>query len=151
MGYIVDNIAQTLVIVGLLALIIEVVILGFATFVLLFLGLSLVFSGGMMYAGLIEASWLNALWINAVLTFTLALLLWKPLKRMQNNVESKEINSDFADIEFTLTDHLSEDNTVQHAYSGIQWQLKSLNPIEKGTAVKVVKKEVGVLWVEAIH
>ncbi|MBE0370948.1 NfeD family protein [Pseudoalteromonas sp. MMG013] len=148
MSYFIENTAQALVILGILALIIEVAVLGFATFVLLFLGLSLVFSGGMMYAGLLEPNWLNALWVNAILTFGFALLLWKPLKRMQENVDSKQVNSDFADIEFTLEHELNHEANVQHAYSGIQWQLKSENPISKGTAVRVTKKEVGVLWVE---
>ena len=150
MDSIVDNIAQTLVIAGIVALIIEVVILGFATFVLLFLGLSLVLSGSMMYAELITPSWLNALWVNAVLTFLLALLLWKPLKRMQNNVESSDVKSDFAEIEFALSDDVNQNSTVHYAYSGIQWQLKSQSPITKGTMVKVIKKEVGVLWIEPI-
>jgi membrane protein implicated in regulation of membrane protease activity len=146
--FIVDNIAQTLIVVGIIALIIEVVILGFATFVLFFLGLSLILSGGLMYAGLIEQNWLNALWINAVLTFLLSLSLWKPLKRMQENVEPHDVKNDFAEIEFILSDDVHNNSNVQYAYSGIHWQLKSNTPIAKGTMVKVVKKEVGVLWIE---
>jgi len=38
----------------------------------------------------------------------------------------------------------------QYQYSGIQWQLKSLEPISKGSLVTVDKMEVGVLWVSLI-
>ena len=60
------------------------------------------------------------------------------------------INNDFADILFVLDDDLNSDNVVTHQYSGIEWKIKSNTPLEKGTQVKVVKKEVGVLWVEAV-
>ena len=151
MSYLLDNIAQTLVFLGILALIIEVAVLGFATFVLFFVGLSLIFSGGLMYAGFIDASWLSALWVTALSTFVLAISLWKPLKRMQSHVDSGEVNNDFAEIEFILEQDLPSDDPLFHAYSGIQWQVKATTAITKGTTVKVVKKEVGVLWVEAVQ
>ncbi|WP_105169763.1 NfeD family protein [Pseudoalteromonas sp. T1lg23B] len=150
MAFVLDNLAQSLIIIGILALVIEVAVLGFATFVLLFLGLSLIFSGTMMYAGLLSEDWLTALWVNAVLTFVLALILWKPLLRLQQSSSEKTLGSDFADIDFVLEADLNEQNKQYHSYSGIQWQLKSDQPISKGTRVKVVKKEVGVMWVKAI-
>ncbi|CAM4204802.1 NfeD family protein [Pseudoalteromonas byunsanensis] len=150
MAFVLDNLAQSLIIVGILALVIEVAVLGFATFVLLFLGLSLIFSGTMMYAGLLSEDWLSALWVNAVLTFVLALILWKPLLRLQQSSSEKALGSDFADIDFVLEADLNAEHKQYHSYSGIQWQLKSEQPISKGTRVKVVKKEVGVMWVKAI-
>ncbi|CAH9052489.1 hypothetical protein PSECIP111854_00980 [Pseudoalteromonas sp. CIP111854] len=150
MDLILNNLPQTLIIVGIFALIIEVAVLGFATFFLLFLGLSLVLSGTMMYAGLLANDWMTALWVNAILTFVLALVLWKPLKRLQQSSNDEEISNDFADIDFILSDDLNDNNQVFHAYSGIQWQLKSDQPLSKGTRVKVVKKEVGVMWVKTL-
>ena len=148
MAFLTDNIAQTLLILGVIALIIEVAILGFATFVLFFVGLSLVFSGGLIYAGLLEANWLTALWVNALLTAALAALLWKPLKRLQDSRESTEVHSDFAELTFTLEQDVDTQGGYKYAYSGIEWQVKSQHPLVKGTSVKVVKKEVGVFWVE---
>ncbi|OHU84249.1 MULTISPECIES: activity regulator of membrane protease YbbK [Pseudoalteromonas] len=150
MAFILDNLAQSLIVLGILALVIEVAVLGFATFVLLFLGLSLIFCGTMMYAGLLTEDWLTALWVNALLTFVLALLLWKPLLRLQQSSSGKALSSDFADIDFVLEADLDENSKQYHSYSGIQWQLKSEQPLSKGTRVKVVKKDVGVMWVKAI-
>jgi inner membrane protein len=150
MDYILNNLPESLMIIGFFALIIEVVILGFATFVLFFVGLSLILSGGLMYLGLVPDNWLTALWLNALITFALALSLWKPLKKLQSQTEPKEITNDFADILFVLDADINNENVVTHQYSGIEWKIKSNAPLEKGTQVKVVKKEVGVLWVEAV-
>ncbi|MBD1583034.1 NfeD family protein [Pseudoalteromonas sp. S16_S37] len=150
MELLLNNLPQSLIIIGIIALIIEVAVLGFATFVLLFLGISLIFSGTMMYAGLLANDWMTALWVNAVLTFVLALILWKPLKRLQQPSTDEEISNDFADIDFVLEEDLHDSSQVFHSYSGIQWQLKSEQPLSKGTRVKVVKKTVGVMWVKAL-
>lgn len=150
MAFLTDNIPQALLILGVLALIIEVAVLGFATFVLFFVGLSLVFSGALMYAGLLEADWITALWVNAIITAGLAALLWKPLKRLQESRESTDVHSDFAELTFTLEQDVDEHNGYKYAYSGIEWLVKSHQPLAKGTPVKVVKKEVGVFWVEQI-
>ncbi|MDK1287721.1 NfeD family protein [Pseudoalteromonas umbrosa] len=147
MTFITDNLPQALIIFGLVALCIEVIVLGFATFVLFFLGLSLITSGVFMYFGLVEPSLLNAAWINGVLTALLAGVLWKPLKAMQSQQDSKKVDSDFADISFTLEQDLNSESPVFYQYSGIQWQLKSKTEIEKGVQVKVIEKSVGVLWV----
>ena len=148
MEFLTDNIAQTLLILGVIALIVEVAVLGFGTFVLFFIGLSLVFSGALMYAGLLDASWITALWVNAIITAGLATLLWKPLKRLQESRESTDVHSDFAELTFTLEHDIDEHNGYRYAYSGIEWLVKSKQPLCKGSEVKVVKKDVGVFWVE---
>lgn len=144
-----DNMAEILMVVGLAALIIEVAVLGFATFVLLFLGASLLITGLAMNFGLLDTTLVTALWSNALLTTVLALGLWKPLRRMQNNVESKDVNSDFATDTFILEVDVDIQGNTTRAYSGVQWKLKSQQPISAGTLVKVVKTEVGVMWVES--
>ena len=144
-----DNMAEILMVAGLAALIIEVAVLGFATFVLLFLGASLLITGLAMTVGLLDTTLVTALWSNALLTTVLALGLWKPLRRMQNNVESKEVNSDFAAETFILEVNVDIQGNTTRAYSGVQWKLKSQQPIAAGTLVKVIKTEVGVMWVEA--
>ena len=148
--WLLDNLAQTLIAVGLALLIIEVLILGFATFVLFFLGLSLVITGTAMWAELLSADITTALWSNAVLCAVLAAALWKPLKKMQQQTQKEDVKSDFAELIFTLEQDVDKNGHSQHLYSGIQWQLKSQQPISQGTEVKVVKKEVGVLWVEPV-
>ncbi|AYM88472.1 activity regulator of membrane protease YbbK [Pseudoalteromonas agarivorans] len=147
MDLISQNLPQALMVIGIIALIIEVTVLGLSTIILLFLGLSLLTSGLLMVAGVLPETITAALWSNTIITAVLALLLWKPMKRMQENVDSKQINSDFADLTFVLAKDVSDKEITTHQYSGISWQLKSTQPISAGTKVVVVKKEVGVMWV----
>lgn len=150
MEFITNNMAQTLMVLGVLALIVEVAVLGMSTFILLFLGMSLFVTGLMMHFGLFSDSLTTALWSNSLLTAAFAVFLWKPLKRMQENVDSKQVKSDFAELDFLLADDVNEQGLSTFLYSGISWKLKSKIPLKAGTHVKVVKKEVGVMWVEAI-
>ncbi|KTF16643.1 NfeD family protein [Pseudoalteromonas sp. H105] len=150
MEFIVNNLPEALMIIGVIALIIEVAVLGLSTFILLFLGISLFSTGLMMNVGLLEASMTTALWSNTLITSACAILLWKPLKRMQDNVDNKEVKSDFAELDFIIKADVNDLGLTTHAYSGIDWKLKSHQPLCAGTHVKVIKKEVGVMWVEAI-
>ena len=146
-----DDISNILLIAGIAVLIIEAVILGFSTFVLLFLGLSLLLTGLGMKVGLLDATYVTALWSNSLLTSVLAFTLWKPLRRMQSKVEVQNIDSDFAQETFVLTNDVDIRGETKHIYSGVPWKLKSHKPIASGTTVKVVKTEVGVMWVEALE
>lgn len=150
MTLITNNLPEALMIFGVLALIIEVAVLGMSSFILLFLGLSLFASGLMMHFTLLDDSLTTALWSNTLITAGFALFLWKPLKRMQNNVDQKTVNSDFAELDFILDNKVDEQGLTTYVYSGVQWKLKSSQPLMAGTHVKVVKKEVGVMWVAAI-
>ncbi|WP_404343794.1 NfeD family protein [Pseudoalteromonas mariniglutinosa] len=150
MDFIINNLPQVLMILGVIALIIEVAVLGMSTFILLFLGLSLLATGLMMNFSILENSLTTALWSNTVLTAALAVVLWRPLKRLQENTDTKELHSDFAELTFTLDADVDDRGLTTHAYSGINWRLKSIQPIAAGTQVMVIKKEVGVMWVVAI-
>ncbi|MBG9995334.1 NfeD family protein [Pseudoalteromonas sp. NZS127_1] len=148
MDFITQNLPQTLMVLGIVALIIEVAVLGLSTFILLFFGLSLFLTGLLMSFGILPDSLTTALWSNAIVTAGLAVVLWKPLKQMQNRVDKKQVNSDFAELTFVLTSDVTEQGLTTHQYSGISWKLKSEQPISAGTEVLVTKKEVGVMWVK---
>jgi len=147
MDFITQNLPQTLMVLGIVALIIEVAVLGLSTFILLFFGLSLFLTGLLMSFGILPGSLTTALWSNTVVTAGLAVALWKPLKKMQNRVDKKQVNSDFAELTFVLTSDVTEQGLTTHQYSGINWKLKSEQPIVAGTEVLVTKKEVGVMWI----
>lgn len=147
MDFITQNLPQTLMVIGIVALIIEVAVLGLSTFILLFFGLSLFLTGLLMSFGILPDSLTTALWSNTVVTASLAVALWKPLKQMQNRVDKKQVNSDFAELTFVLTSDVTEQGLTTHQYSGISWKLKSEQPIIAGTEVLVTKKEVGAMWV----
>jgi len=148
MELILQNLPQTLMVLGILALIIEVAVLGLTTFILLFLGISLFVTGLLMNIGILPDSLTVAFWSNAILTAVLTVTLWKPLKRLQNNVDNKQVTSDFAELTFVLTADVNNQGLNTYKYSGINWQLKSEQPIASGTLVTVTKKEVGVMWVK---
>ncbi|UXH99917.1 NfeD family protein [Photobacterium sp. TY1-4] len=150
MEFITEHLPQVLMILGVLALITEVAVLGMSTFILLFLGLSLLITGILMNVAVLDSTLTTALWSNTLLTAALAIVLWKPLKQMQDSKGAKEIQSDFAELTFTLESDVDDRGLTQYAYSGISWKLKSRQPLAAGTQVKVVKKEVGVMWVEAL-
>ena len=136
-------------VLGIIALIVEVAVLGFGSIVLFFVGLSLCISGTLMMLDILAPTMTMALWSNALLTGTLAVVLWKPLKRMQATRKPDKINSDFARDAFVLEQDVHLDGKATHRYSGIDWKLKSKLPLKAGTRVVVDHTEVGVMWLVA--
>jgi inner membrane protein len=151
MDYMFSNISQTLAILGLLVLIVEILVLGFSTLVLMFIGIGLLLTSGLIYIGIIEATWLSAISSLSIITLLLAVILWKPLTKLQNKKTTTNINTDFADITFVLEKDLVSSDPYIFNYSGIDWLVKSETEIDKDKRVTVIKKEVGVLWVESIN
>lgn len=149
MDFLLNNLAESLMVLGAIALIIEVAVLGFSTFVLFFFGLSLLISGALMLAGVLPPTASTAFWSNAIITAALTFLLWQPLKKIQSKTDNKRVKSDFADHIFTLTSDVDAKGETLYQYSGVSWKLKSQQPLAKGTLVHIAHLEVGVLWVEA--
>ena len=153
MEVIVNYFPELLMVLGIAALIIEIVLLGFSTFLLLFVGIALFCTGLAMKFGLLDATLYNATWLSSALTCILALFLWRPLKSLQNKPANNDLlKSDFAKITFVLTGDVNEtSDNVLHTYSGIQWKVRSKYSLSKGQTVQVVHNDVGVLWVEAVE
>ncbi|WP_413702217.1 NfeD family protein [Psychromonas sp. KJ10-10] len=150
MDYIVSHFPQTLIVIGLILLAIEVMVLGFSTFVLFFVGLGTIITGALMAMGLIPETLLMALLSTAVISSFIAIFAWKPMKRIQNKVEVKQIDNDMIGHQFYLSEELAIGKTITHHYSGITWQVKAKEALPAGTEVKIVKMEVGVLTVEQV-
>ncbi|MCZ2721410.1 NfeD family protein [Marinomonas sp. 15G1-11] len=148
--FISNNIAHSMIALGIVLLIVEVLVLGFSTFVLFFLGLSFIITGGLMLADILPVTFSSILLSNALACIFLALVLWKPLKKMQDNTETKTIKSDFTGIQLTTIEEISDTSTPEYKYSGIMWKLKSTELIPENTRVEVIKAEVGTFWVKAI-
>jgi|TARA_B110000438_G_C15810630_1_gene649476 inner membrane protein len=143
MNWISNNLSESLIMAGLALLVIEVVVLGFSTFVLFFVGLAAVVAGGLMTIGVIPDSMLSALFSVGVLTALSAMLLWRPLKSMQGNVESKKVTSDLVGHSFILNDAVSMTKNPVYRYSGIDWNLSSKQELSAGTLVEVIGVAVG--------
>ena len=149
MSWVSENLVEFLLILGLVLLAIEILVLGFSTFVLFFVGLATVVTAGLIYMALVPETILGSLLSIGVLTAVAAALLWRPLKRMQTEVEIEPVQSDFVGMSFVLTDDVTADSSSTYRYSGIDWKLTSATPIKAGTEVKVVKADVGEFTVEA--
>ncbi|KEY91310.1 membrane protein [Candidatus Photodesmus blepharus] len=144
----VENPDQIFIIVGIILIIIEVALLGESAFIFLFTGISMIFSGVLMGFNFIETNWLWAFSLTTAFTVLLLLIFWKPLKKIQNKVEKSEDKTDFYNKEFILEEYVDMQSESKYHYSGIQWNLKSFHPIEKGTLVKIDKIEVGIIWIK---
>jgi len=149
MNWISNNLSEILIMAGLALLAIEVVVLGFSTFVLFFVGLAAVVVGGLMTFGILPESMLSALSSVGVLTALLAILLWRPLKSMQGNVERKKVTSDLVGHSFILEEAVSMTKNPAYSYSGIQWKLSSEQELSAGTLVEVTGVAVGKFIVQA--
>lgn len=149
MDWLLNNFAETLVVIGLLLLVVEVAVLGFATFFLFFVGLALITTGGLMWIGLIPEKWLQAIGGTAFFSAVFALAFWQKLKGLQNSTESTTSTNDLIGTVFVLSADIDQhEQTVTQQFSGITWQLRANQPILAGTAVKIVSTEVGILTIE---
>ena len=145
-----NNLAESLLILGILLLVIEIAVLGFSTFVLFFVGCAAVISAGLLYVGIIPDTLLAALLSTAILTALSALLLWKPLKNMQTKVDTTKAKGDLVGHSFILVEDVAPELTPEYRYSGIDWKLKASEHLVAGTQVEVIEAEVGVFHIRAI-
>lgn len=149
MDLLTNNLAEGLVVIGLALLAIEIGVLGFSTFVLFFVGCGCVFSGFLMYLGFLPDTMLAALLSVSIFTAITAVFAWKPLRNMQNDVETKRADSDLVGHSFVLEQDVSPTEPPVYRYSGIEWTLVSETQIAKGTQVEVTQTDVGVFHIKA--
>jgi hypothetical protein len=145
-----NNLAETLLIIGIALLAIEIVVLGFSTFVLFFVGAAAVLTSGLLYLGIIPDSLLSALLCTAIITAVSAAFLWKPLKNMQSKVDTTKAKGDLVGHSFTLVEDVAPELTPEYRYSGISWKLKASELIVAGTKVEVTEADVGVFHIKAV-
>ena len=148
MEWINNNLAQVLIFLGMGLLAFEIVVFGFATFVLFFVGLACVVVGAAMFIGFLPATFVMALTTVAVLSAILAAVLWQPLKNMQNKVDHTPVQSDVVGYTFTLESDVGPENPGGHRFSGVQWKVLCNEVLSAGTQVRVTQTDVGKLTVE---
>lgn len=144
-------IPELIVTAGIVLLGIEILVLGFATFILFFLGVSLVITGILAWVGVLPVTWPALLLANALLTAILAGVLWRPLLKLQAKTDHTQTKSDFDGHRFFAPAAIDKKGITRYTYSGIEWALKSEEAIAEGAEVEVVKAEVGALWVKPIR
>jgi membrane protein implicated in regulation of membrane protease activity len=150
MNWIMNNLAETLFLVGLLLLIIEVTVLSFSTIILFMIGASFILTALLVYGGVVDENLLNAIFSVAILTVVLSVGLWKTFKRLQNQQDDKPVTSDLVGLVFVLPDAVGPDKTVSYEYSGITWQVQADVDIAAKTKVVVTAVAVGTLTVKVL-
>ena len=146
-GFLHLPLSQWLFILGIGLLVIEIAFLGFATFVLFFVGLAMLVTGALMALGVLPEGINIAVIVVSLLSIAAAIVLWKPLKNIQSPTEEENIEVGFVGHRFQLDANIAPDQPGSYAYSGIVWVVVSDRAIAKATSVKVVQADVGQLTV----
>ena len=142
------SLSQWLFMLGVALLVVEIAFLGFATFVLLFVGLAMLATGGLMTFELLPQTINSAVITVSLLSFGSAVLLWRPLKKIQSPTEDSDLEVGLVGHQFQLEKGISPDEPGEYVYSGIAWKVVSNRAIAKAAYVKVVKADVGQLTVK---
>ena len=135
--------SQWLFMLGIGLLVIEIAFLGFATFVLFFIGLAMLATGGLMAMEILPQTINSAVIAVSLLSIAAAFALWKPLKKIQTPTADSEIEVGFIGHRFQTATDIAPDQPGEHIYSGITWTVVSDHAIAKATHVKVVQADVG--------
>jgi hypothetical protein len=94
---------------------------------------------------------LAAMFSTGLLTALSAVLLWKPLKSMQTDVDTTKVKSDLVGHRFVLVEDVAPELTPDYHYSGINWKLITSENIVAGTRVEVVQAAVGKFYIKAVE
>ncbi len=142
------------IVCGFVILILEVMLLGLSTGVLLFVGLGAVITGLLMQLGLLPETWLAGLSSFGISSGVITVLLWRTLKRLQGDrTPGKDRSSDLIGLEFVLEQDVDWQNSGKTRYSGIDWRVE-LSPdagrksIDAGQSVIVTSVDAGVFRVK---
>ena len=150
MGWVLNNLTESLLILGIVLLAIEIVVLGFSSFVLFFVGCAAMVTAGLLYVGIIPDTMLAAMFSTGLLTALSAFLLWKPLKSIQTDVDTTKVKSDLVGHKFVLVEDVAPELTPDYHYSGINWKLIARENLVAGTRVEVIQVDVGKFHIKAI-
>jgi membrane protein implicated in regulation of membrane protease activity len=134
-------------------LVVEALVFGFTSGVVLFTGIGALLTGGLLWGGVLPASWLNGIACFGVCSSVSAALLWKPLLKFQNyDVPEKDNSSDMVGRKFRLEQDVSPARPGSTRYSGVEWRVEidaraDCESIAAGTRVEVTSVDAGVFRV----
>lgn len=138
---------------GFALLVVEALVFGFTSGVVLFTGIGALLTGGLLWAGVLPASWLYGIACFGICSSISAALLWKPLLKFQNfDVPEKDNSSDMIGHSFRLEQDISLERPGSTRYSGIDWRVEidtaaDCNEIAAGTRVTVASVDAGIFRV----
>ena len=146
--YINTHQAEFWILLGFSMLVIEVST-GLVTGLLLFGGVGTIVTGLLMMAGVLNETWEIGIASSAIISAIIAVLLWRPLKSLQNDdIPDKDNSSDLVGYEFVLQQDISLLKPGTTDYSGIEWKVEiykdaGVEEISAATHVVVCSVEVG--------
>lgn len=149
--WIFDNTAQILMALGIMMAVVDIVVLGFATFFLTLIGLAVLTTGVLLNFGVMTDSWANILISVAVLSAIYTALLWKPLSRLQQDTKPQEVKSDIIGHQFHLETDVTASQPGMYLYSGVNWKIEADEELTAGAKVEVTQVQVGVMRVKPVE
>ncbi|MGB3724948.1 MAG: NfeD family protein [Glaciecola sp.] len=153
MNWFASNLIETVLIIGLVLLIIEILVLGFSTFFLFFAGLAAVATSVIMWLGILPETFIYAIFSIACFTAFFALTLWKKLAAIQGDVDHTRATSDLIGHSFVLPVNIvaaaPDSEKPDYQFSGLSWKLSSMEDLNQGDLVEVIQVDVGMLTVQA--
>lgn len=155
LDYINTHQAEFWVVLGFILLSIEISV-GLATGLLLFGSIGAIITGLLMLVGALPETWATGIASTAICSSIVTLLLWKPLKNLQNDdIPKKDNSSDLVGYEFTLQQDISLLEPGKTRYSGIEWKVEidthsEIENITSGQRVTVSSVEVGKFFVKPV-
>ena len=154
--YIQTHQAEFWVAVGFILLAIEVLVMGFSTLFLFFIGLGAILTGFLMMTGLLPQTWIAGVSSVGICSGIIAAALWQPLHRMQGKrTPKKDVSSDFTGLEFVLDTEVTTLAPGKKRYSGVDWKVEidssaGVDKIPAGQRVVVASVEVGLFRVKPL-
>ena len=143
-----ENSAQLLMSAGIFIAALDIIVFGFATLFLTLIGLAMLLTGVLIYMGILVDDITYILVSVTAWSAIFAVLLWKPLKRLQANSIAKSVGTDLTGMSFFLESDVKPGLTGTYHYSGIDWKVQSADSLAKGTEVEVTELQVGVMTVK---
>ncbi len=136
--------------IGIFFLLIEIVFLGFSTFVLFFLAIGCIATSFLLFLGTIPLAVDKALLATSLISVGSAVVLWRFLKQLTSEKNESQVDEGFVNHEFTLSETISRTSPGSYRYSSVTWQVVPYKDValQAGMKVEVVSVEVGRFFVQ---
>jgi len=143
MEFFIDNHDKLLYVLGALSLVIELSIMGLSG-PLLFFALGCIFTGFLVTLGMVSSWEYEALSVG-VTSILFAIVLWKPLKKLQGKGIAADTSSDMIGKQVPVSETISK-NAGSIRFSGINWQARLAEDVDtievnEGQRVEIIGVE----------